>query len=171
MWACARQLRRQCRRARWGMMGGLTVMSLVSPLAGGADEVGTEIEVRAPLESRLPPVGLRVLEPSPSPSPRRHLQVAEAVPRAGAADRAPGRSRSIRRRAACAGGAVAIAGGLIARWSKKKADRAYERYLHSASVRRQERAFDRSRRYDRITGGAFAAMEVGVVLAAYFTFY
>lgn len=153
----------------------LAVTHVLSPPAGGASEAGTNagtnVEVRAQLEPRFPPVCLRVVEPSRVPSPRRHLRAAKATARSSSADAVPRRSRSIRRRAACASGAVAIAGGLIARWSKKEADRAYDRYLHSASVRRQEKALDRSRRYDRIAGGAFAAMEAGIVLAAYFTFY
>jgi len=67
--------------------------------------------------------------------------------------------------------ALAAASGLVAWWSKERADRAYERYLHAASLRRQEDQFARAERYDRIAGGAFVGMEIGVVLTTYLLFF
>ena len=161
-------------RLAWsGLVGVLALTSAFSPRACCAHEARTEPEVKAQLKPRLLPMDLRLGRSprSPSTGPGWYSWVLKGTPRTDASDRAERRSRSFRRRAACASGAVAIAGGLIARWSKKKADRAYGRYLHSAAVRRQERAFERSQRYDRIAGGAFVVMEVGIVLAAHFTFY
>lgn len=67
--------------------------------------------------------------------------------------------------------ALAISSGAAAWWSKEKADRAYDRYLRAASVRRQEQQFERAERYDRIAGGAFVCMEVGLVMTAYLIFF
>jgi len=161
-------------RLAWsGLVGALALMSVFWPRACGAHEVRAEPQVKVELEPRLLPLDGRLGWSSqiPSPGPDWYFRVLRGTPRTDASDGAERRSRSFRRRAAWASGAVAIAGGLIARWSKKKADRAYDRYLHSAAVRRQDRAFERSQRYDRITGGAFVVMEAGVVLAACFTFY
>jgi len=156
-----------------GLVGALALMSAFSPRACGAHGIRAETEVKLELEPRLLPLDGRLgwSAQIPSTGPDWFSREARGKPRTEASDRAERRSRSFRRRAACASGAVAVAGGLIARWSKKEADRAYDRYLHAAAARRQDRAFERSQRYDRITGGAFAVMEAGVVLAAYFTFY
>lgn len=162
------------RRLAWsGQVGMLILTSLLSPPVCGAHEASTEPEVMAQLGPPLLPMGRPVgwSRPILSPDSGRYSRMVKAMPRTDAEDGAARRSRSFRRRAACVSAAVAVAGGVVARWSKRKADRAYDRYLHSAGLRRQNEAFDRSRRYDRITGGAFVAMEVGIVLAAYFTFY
>ena len=59
----------------------------------------------------------------------------------------------------------------MAWWSREKADRAYGKYMRSASARRQEKQFDRSERYDRIAGTAFIGMEAGLVLTSYLLFF
>ena len=67
--------------------------------------------------------------------------------------------------------ALALGGGALARWSKHRADEAYESYLRSAGIRRRERQFERAQRYDRIAGAAFVAMEAGIALTTYFVFF
>ena len=62
---------------------------------------------------------------------------------------------------------VTVSAGLVARWAKQRADRAYDRYLTSAGIERQDRAFKRSEHYDRISGGAFAVMEAGLLFSTY----
>ena len=66
---------------------------------------------------------------------------------------------------------LALTGGVLAWLSKREADDAYDRYLHSAGSERQRTEFDRAERYDRLSGAAFAAMEAGILLTAYFTFF
>ena len=66
---------------------------------------------------------------------------------------------------------AALACGAVAWWSKEKANRAYGRYMRSASLRRQEKQFDRSERYDRIAGTAFVGMEAGLALTTYLLFF
>ena len=61
----------------------------------------------------------------------------------------------------------AVGSGLVAYWSKREADEAYEAYLASASVRRQRKLFQRAERYDRIAGAAFLGMEAGLALTIY----
>jgi hypothetical protein len=63
-----------------------------------------------------------------------------------------------------AGLGLATGAGLLARWSEDRADRAYGGYLRAASRRRQQRAFDRAERYDRVTGSAYLAMHAGMAL-------
>lgn len=75
------------------------------------------------------------------------------------------------RPALMASAALAVTGALVAHWSTDQADAAYDRYLKSAGSRRQEAALDRAERYDRVAGAGFAAMEVGLVLSAYFVFF
>ena len=80
------------------------------------------------------------------------------------------RSPSWRRRAAAA--ALVTAGGaLAARWTRARADQAYERYLHAAGPKRRERALDRAERYDRLSGAGFLAMEAGIAACAYLVFF
>lgn len=69
------------------------------------------------------------------------------------------------------GAGTALACGAAAWWSREKADRAYEKYMRSASLRRQERQFDRAERYDRIAGTAFVGMEAGLALTTYLLFF
>ena len=66
---------------------------------------------------------------------------------------------------------LALAAGSFALWSKHEADEAYERYLKQASRDRQQSQLSRAKRFDRITGAAYAAMEVGVLLTAYYVFF
>ena len=68
------------------------------------------------------------------------------------------------------GTALAVVGGTLAWWSKNKADAAYDKYLHVVSRKRQATAIDRAKRFDRLSGGALALMEIGVVCSVYFTF-
>ena len=66
---------------------------------------------------------------------------------------------------------LALTGGVLAWLSKREADDAYDRYLHSAGSERQRTEFDRAEHYDRLSGAAFAAIEAGILLTAYFTFF
>lgn len=75
------------------------------------------------------------------------------------------------RPALAATAAVAVAGAAVGWWSTGEADAAYDRYLRSAGARRQQQAFERAERYDRIAGAAFLAMEAGVVLTACLVFF
>ena len=67
--------------------------------------------------------------------------------------------------------ALAIGGGVVAYWSKERANAAYDRYLRSASVARQQRELDEAKRFDRVAGAAFVCMEVGLVLSSYLLFF
>ena len=67
--------------------------------------------------------------------------------------------------------ALAVGAGAVAHWSKKRADAAYDRYLRSASVVRQQRELDAAKHFDRVTGAAFIGMEVGLVLSSYLLFF
>ena len=62
---------------------------------------------------------------------------------------------------------LAVGSGLVAYWSKREADEAYEAYLASASVRRQRKLFQRAERFDRIAGAAFLGMEAGLAITIY----
>ena len=59
----------------------------------------------------------------------------------------------------------------MAYWSKERADAAYDRYLRSASVVRQQRELDAAKHFDRVAGMAFVGMEVGLVLSSYLLFF
>ena len=67
--------------------------------------------------------------------------------------------------------ALAVGAGAVAYWSKERANAAYDRYLRSASVARQQRELDEAKRFDRVTGAAFVGMEVGLVLSSYLLFF
>ncbi len=67
--------------------------------------------------------------------------------------------------------ALTVGAGLVAYWSKEKADEAYDRYLHSASAKRQNEFYTQARRYDRLAGTAFIGMEAGLVLSSYLLFF
>ena len=67
--------------------------------------------------------------------------------------------------------ALTVGAGLVAYWSKEKADEAYDRYLHSASAKRQNEFYAQARRYDRLAGTAFIGMEAGLVLSSYLLFF
>ena len=67
--------------------------------------------------------------------------------------------------------ALAIGAGAVAYWSKERANAAYDRYLRSASVVRQQRELDAAKHFDRVTGAAFIGMEVGLVLSSYLLFF
>ena len=67
--------------------------------------------------------------------------------------------------------ALAVTGAAVAWWSTGEADAAYDRYLRSAGAQRQQQAFERAERHDRIAGAAFLAMEAGIVLTACLVFF
>ena len=67
--------------------------------------------------------------------------------------------------------ALAVGAGVVAYWSKERADAAYDRYLRSASVARQQRELDEAKHFDRVAGMAFVGMEVGLVLSSYLLFF
>jgi hypothetical protein len=71
----------------------------------------------------------------------------------------------------CLSAGLAVSSGLVAWWSKDRADRAYQRYLHAASSRRQEKQFERAERFDGIAGAAFVGMEAGLVFTTYLVFF
>ena len=66
---------------------------------------------------------------------------------------------------------LAVSAGVLALWSRREADRAYDRYLHAAGQTRQKKQFNQAESYDRISGAALAAMEVGIVLTTYLVFF
>lgn len=66
---------------------------------------------------------------------------------------------------------LALSGGVLAWLSKREADDAYAHYLRAAGSERQKTQFERAERFDRLSGAAFAAMETGVLMTAYFTFF
>jgi L,D-peptidoglycan transpeptidase YkuD (ErfK/YbiS/YcfS/YnhG family) len=66
---------------------------------------------------------------------------------------------------------LALAAGGTAWWSSRRADRAYNRYLHSAGLQRQADQLRRARHYDRVAGAAFVFMETGIVLTTYLVFF
>ena len=67
--------------------------------------------------------------------------------------------------------ALTVGAGLVAYWSKEKADEAYDCYLHSASAKRQNEFYAQAHRYDRLAGTAFIGMEAGLVLSSYLLFF
>ena len=70
-----------------------------------------------------------------------------------------------------ASASISLAAAAVAHISTQRADDAYDRYLKSASLRRQKAQFDRAERYDRLSGAAFALMEAGIVWSAYQLFF
>jgi len=75
------------------------------------------------------------------------------------------------RPALLASAGLALTGGFIAYWSTHEAEAAYDRYLHSAGSRRQQKALDRAEWLDRLAGTGFLVMEAGLVLTARFAFF
>ena len=67
--------------------------------------------------------------------------------------------------------ALTVSAAAIARFSKERADGAYETYLKSAGRQRQQSHFEEAERYDRIAGAAFAVMEAGLVWSLYLLFF
>ena len=67
--------------------------------------------------------------------------------------------------------AATVSAAAVARFSKDRADDAYETYLKSAGRQRQQNHFEEAERYDRIAGVAFAVMEVGLVWSVYLLFF
>ena len=109
--------------------------------------------------------------------PRRlvQLEAALAVVEVGAVREPPlrvGSSEEKRsRKKLYLSAALAVGAGAVAYWSKERANAAYDRYLRSASVVRQQRKLDEAKRFDRVTGAAFVGMEVGLVLSSYLLFF
>lgn len=151
------------------------IVLLASALAAAPPAAGARLAQRpvatgtgllpAPVVAALPVVAAA----APSPAP----MVAGLAPRPGLRRRDGAESgRPDRwRPALAASAALAATGALVAYWSSDRADGAYDRYLRSAGAGRREAALDRAERYDRISGAAFAAMEAGLLLTAYFLFY
>jgi hypothetical protein len=67
--------------------------------------------------------------------------------------------------------AFAVSSGVLAWLSKREADDSYDRYLGAAGGERQKTQFDRAERYDRLSGAAYVAMEAGILMSVYFTFF
>ena len=67
--------------------------------------------------------------------------------------------------------ALTVSAAAVARFSKDRADDAYETYLKSAGRQRQRSHFEEAERYDRIAGAAFAVMEAGLVWSVYLLFF
>ena len=67
--------------------------------------------------------------------------------------------------------ALAVGAGAVAYWSKERADAAYDRYLRSASTKRQQRELADAKHFDRVAGAAFVGMEVGIVVSSYLLFF
>ena len=67
--------------------------------------------------------------------------------------------------------ALALTSGALAYWSSSEADDAYDRYLRSAGAERQRDQFASAEGYDRLSGAAFIAMEVGIALSTYLLFF
>ena len=61
--------------------------------------------------------------------------------------------------------------GAVAYWSKQRADQAYDRYLYSANLTRQDEEFDKAKRFDRMAGASYIGMEVGLILSSYLLFF
>jgi hypothetical protein len=66
---------------------------------------------------------------------------------------------------------LALAAGGTAWWSQRRAERAYDRYLHAAGFQRQEEQLRRARQYDRVSGAAYVVMETGIVFTTYLVFF
>ena len=66
---------------------------------------------------------------------------------------------------------LAVGAGAVAYWSKERAAAAYDRYLRSASTKRQQRELAAAKDFDRVAGTAFVGMEVGLVLSSYLLFF
>ncbi len=99
------------------------------------------------------------------------LVAGERLSQQRAQTKPPQRTETIWRPALAATAALAVTGAAVAWWSTGEADAAYDRYLRSAGARRQQQAFERAERYDRIAGAAFLTMEAGVVLTACLVFF
>ena len=67
--------------------------------------------------------------------------------------------------------AFAVSSGVLAWLGKREADDSYDRYLGAAGGERQKTQFDRAERYDRLSGAAYVAMEAGILMSVYFTFF
>lgn len=87
------------------------------------------------------------------------------------ASAAPGKKEQRSRKKLYLSAALAVGAGAVAYWSKERANAAYDRYLRSASVVRQQRELAAAKRFDRVTGAAFIGMEVGLVLSSYLLFF
>ena len=157
----------------------LTLLWSTAALAGEGELEARRQEAAAIELPRLPPrpasgfssAGPGLLLPpwGAAPAQRTALQplARERVPQQS---RQPER-RGLWRPALVASAAMAVTGAAVAYWSTGEGDAAYDRYLRSAGARRQQQAFERAERYDRIAGAAFVAMEAGIVLTACLVFF
>ena len=115
--------------------------------------------------------GLLGARPPAGPPGAVPSMAAERLPQRRSQAKPQQRQESFWRPALAATAALAVTGAAVAYWSTSEADAAYDRYLRSAGARRQQQAFERAERYDRIAGAAFLAMEAGVVLTACLVFF
>jgi len=140
----------------------LLLLGMIRPAAGGTDRIDGEWPAVLPRMGSLPPPVHPLLRGKVAPV---HLPE-DSPPQSGRKAEKKGFRRQVYWSAA-----LALSSGVLAWWSKERADRAYARYLRSAGLRRQKEQFDRAERFDRIAGAAFAGMEVGVGLTTYFLFF
>ncbi|MEE3234121.1 MAG: hypothetical protein VX294_08155 [Candidatus Latescibacterota bacterium] len=64
-----------------------------------------------------------------------------------------------------------VAGGIIAYWNKKQADRAYRSYLRTANSSKLQNEFTKAERLDKLAGSALVAMELGIGMTTYLIFF
>lgn len=142
------------------------VLTIAAPMRSSESHAGSWVHLRA--ENRRWPLmapGDR-LQARPSPSLK--------LPRlASGNDRAEQQQGSIipRSRRFYLGLAVSAGAALSAWWSEQRANDAYDRYMRSAGLARQQRAFARAERYDRLTGASLLGMQLGLIYSTYVYFY
>jgi hypothetical protein len=134
------------------------------PVAAEATVENTEVSAWSSLPRMLPEV--HQVKPVSLSGSRLHAQQAGRAKKEQLDERRfhPGK-------AAYLSAGLALSGGVLAWLSKREADNAYDHYLRAAGSERQKTQFDRAERFDRLSGAAFAAMEAGVLMTAYFTFF
>lgn len=124
------------------------------------------------LHSSSPPLRSPLWMPDPTGDAAHLAEPRASGNRRGGERAVRGQAQGSRLRPALlASAGLALTGAAVAYWSTHKADAAYDRYLHSAGTRRQQRALDRAERFDRVAGAAFLVMEAGLVLTARFVFF
>ncbi len=172
----------------------LVCMTVVAPIAGIAAPVPG---IAAPMLVIAPPM-LTIAGPmrstEPNAGPWAHLRAGDrrwplmapgdglharpspslTLPRlASGNDRAERQQGTIipRSRWFYLGLTVSAGTALSAWWSEQRANDAYDRYMRSAGLARQQRAFARAERYDRLTGASLLGMQLGLIYTAYVYFY
>jgi hypothetical protein len=135
---------------------GLLLLQIALPLAACAEAIVLQ-PVLTPCCGKLPQWS--------------HARAAVQMNNNKAVQQAKGRPRPRPRPRLVLSAALTLGAGVLAYWSKDRADRAYDRYLRSANSQRQQDQFERAERFDRVAGTAFISMEVGVVLTSYLLFF